>query len=54
MVESIRVKAEGFVFSVKKRIALSEFIPSLKLSQESLFTIAKIGSSPDPRKDTEI
>jgi hypothetical protein len=39
MVESIRVKAEGFVFSVKKRIALSDFIPHLKLFQESLFTM---------------
>jgi hypothetical protein len=37
MVESIRVKAEGFVFSAKKGIALSDFIPCLKLSQESLF-----------------
>jgi hypothetical protein len=52
MVESIRVKAEGFVFSVKKGIALSDFIPCLKLSQESLFT--KMGSGLDPKKDTEI
>ena len=36
MAESVKVRAEGSVFSVKKGTLLSEIIPRLKLSGEPL------------------
>jgi hypothetical protein len=37
MVESVNVKAEGSVFSIKKGTILSGLIPHLKLPHEPLF-----------------
>jgi len=37
MAESVKVRAEGSVFSVKKGTLLSDVIPRLKLSKEPLF-----------------
>jgi hypothetical protein len=37
MVESVNVKAEGSVFSIKKGAILSGLIPHLKLPHEPLF-----------------
>jgi len=37
MVESVKVKAEGSTFSIKKGTVLSDFIPHLKLSRNPLF-----------------
>ena len=57
MAESVKVRAEGFVFSVKKGTLLSEIIPRLKLSKEPLF--ARIdgqlaGLETPLEKDTEV
>ena len=37
MVESVKVKAEGSIFSIKKGTILSDLIPRLKLSRAPLF-----------------
>ncbi len=36
MVESVKVKVEGSIFSIKKRTILSDFITRLELSHASL------------------
>ncbi len=51
MVESVKVKVEGSVFSIKKGTVLSDFITRLKLPHEPLFAkidglIEKNGESP--------
>jgi hypothetical protein len=48
MVESVKVKAEGSVFSIKKDTILSDLIPRLKLPHEPLF--AKIDEQIVERK----
>jgi len=37
MVESVKVKAEGSIFSIKKDTILSDLIPRLKLPHEPFF-----------------
>jgi hypothetical protein len=37
MVESVKLKAKGSVFSIKKDTALSDLIPRLKLCHELVF-----------------
>jgi len=48
MVESVKVRAEGSIFSIKKGIILSDLIPHLKLIHEPLF--AKIDEQIVERK----
>ena len=57
MAESVKVKAEGSVFSVKKGTLLSDVIPRLKLSKEPLFARIEgqlAGLETPLEKDTEV
>ncbi len=51
MVESVKVKAEGSIFSIKKDTILSDLIPRLRLPHKPLF--AKIDEQIVERKRKE-